>query len=356
MKKILLSIGAFVILVAAGAYIDHRMKMDNSLDILKNPDTPEASLAVSATPQPGKPAATPEPVTLTAIGKAPEFAGISTWLNSDPLTIASLKGKVVLIDFWTYSCINCIRTLPYVTKWYDTYKGQGFVVIGVHTPEFDFEKDTGNVQDAIKRFNIHYPVAQDNSYGTWNAYSNQYWPAEYLIDKNGDVVYTHFGEGEYDHTENAIREALGMTASVMPDNGTDLSGIQSPEMYFGTSRLQYLVSSQSPSDDKVYTAPSTIPLNTFAMSGEWKFTPEVAQLVGGSGTITLKFHSSKVHMVASSPIAAKLTITVDGKVQPSITVKNSELYTLFNGAAAADHIIEIKVDQPGFQAFTFTFS
>ncbi|HYV33706.1 MAG TPA: cytochrome c biogenesis protein DipZ, partial [Candidatus Limnocylindria bacterium] len=135
-------------------------------------------------------------VQLENFGKAPEFAGISHWLNlpagKQVLTLADLKGKVVLVDFWTYSCINCIRTLPYVTKWYDTYKDQGFVVIGVHTPEFAFEKDTGNVQTAIERFGIHYPVAQDNNYVTWNAFSNQFWPAEYLINKDGEIVHEHF--------------------------------------------------------------------------------------------------------------------------------------------------------------------
>ena len=140
---------------------------------------------------------------------APEFVGIVKWLNSEkPLTLSSLRGKVVLVDFWTYTCINCIRTLPYVTKWYDTYKDQGFVVIGVHTPEFEYEKDTNNVLKAIKQYNIHYPVPQDNDYVTWKAYDNQYWPAEYLIDKKGVIRRTHFGEGEYSETEQAIQALL----------------------------------------------------------------------------------------------------------------------------------------------------
>ncbi len=344
MKKIILVVSGVLVFVAGGLYIDHRMSMDSSLDVLKQSSTPQESS------QPvGK-------VALSDIGKAPEFAGISAWLNSAPLTMASLKGKVVLVDFWTYSCINCIRTLPYVTKWYDTYKNQGLVVVGVHTPEFDFEKDTGNVQDAIKRFGIHYPVAQDNSYGTWNAYGNQYWPAEYLIDQNGNIVYTHFGEGEYDHTENAIRELLGMSANVAPNNGVDLSGIESPEMYFGTNRLQYLAPQQSASAQTSYTFPANLNLNNFALQGDWKFSPQNIQLSDGSGSIELKFHASKVHIVASSSIPAQLTITVDGKEQPSVTVQGSQLYTLFNSNSPADHVIEIKVNQSGFEAFTFTFS
>jgi thiol-disulfide isomerase/thioredoxin len=139
---------------------------------------------------------------------APEFTGISTWLNSDPLTIQKLRGKVVLVDFWTYTCINCINTLPYVKSWNQKYKDQGLVVVGVHTPEYPFERDTDNVKTAIKRFGITYPVAQDNQYATWTAYDNQYWPAFYLIDKKGQVVYTHFGEGDYAQTEAAIQTLL----------------------------------------------------------------------------------------------------------------------------------------------------
>ena len=161
-----------------------------------------AALALSAAASAGELAA---PVKL---GPAPEFQGISTWLNSAPLTIAGLKGKVVLVDFWTYTCINCIRTLPYVTKWYDTYKDKGLVVVGVHTPEYAFERKTSNVKDAIGRFKINYPVAQDNRYATWSAYNNMYWPAVYLVDKKGRIVYTHFGEGAYAETEGQIRRLL----------------------------------------------------------------------------------------------------------------------------------------------------
>ncbi len=139
---------------------------------------------------------------------APAFTGLDTWLNSAPLTIEQLRGKVVLVDFWTYTCINCIHTLPYVKAWYDKYKDQGLVVVGVHTPEYPFERSTANVKDALKRFEIRYPVAQDNRYATWEAYNNQFWPAFYLIDKGGRIVYTHFGEGKYDETEATIRRLL----------------------------------------------------------------------------------------------------------------------------------------------------
>ncbi len=141
-------------------------------------------------------------------GVAPEFVGINNWLNSAPLSMQDLRGKVVLVDFWTYACGNCVNTLPYVKQWYDKYKDQGLVVVGVHTPEFPFEKSTANVQAALKRFDIRYPVAQDNAYGTWSAYRNQYWPALYLIDANGRIVYQHYGEGRYAETEAAIRKLL----------------------------------------------------------------------------------------------------------------------------------------------------
>ena len=141
-------------------------------------------------------------------GQAPEFTGIEKWLNSEPLTVQKLRGKVVLVDFWTYTCINCIRTLPHVKSWYDKYKDQGLVVVGVHTPEYPLERSTENVMAAMKRLDIRYPVAQDNRYATWTAYNNQYWPAFYLVNKKGQIVYKHFGEGKYQETEEAIRTLL----------------------------------------------------------------------------------------------------------------------------------------------------
>lgn len=158
------------------------------------------SLAASVMPGVAQAATPPAP--------APEFTGIENWLNSPPLTLASQRGKVVLVDFWTYTCINCIRTLPYVTSWHQKYQDQGLVVVGVHTPEFPFERSTANVQKALERFKITYPVAQDNRYATWEAYRNQYWPAVYLIDKQGRIAYRHFGEGNYAETEAEIQRLL----------------------------------------------------------------------------------------------------------------------------------------------------
>src|SRR3989338_5772498 len=161
--------------------------------------------------------------TLKNYGPAPEFAGISKWLNPEtPLTMQDLRGKVVLVDIWTYTCINCIRTLPHVTRWYDTYRDKGFVVVGVHTPEFEFEKKTENVLAAIKQYNIHYPVAQDNDFATWNAYNNHYWPAKYLIDSKGDIRYFHFGEGKYEETEKAIQQFLAEAGQEIETSSTHM--------------------------------------------------------------------------------------------------------------------------------------
>jgi len=294
---------------------------------------------------------------LKNLGPAPEFKNISHWINSEPLTMKSLEGKVVLVDFWTYSCINCIRTLPYVTQWYEKYKDQGLVIVGVHTPEFPFEKVTANVEKAVKDFKINYPVAQDNDFGTWNNYNNQYWPAEYLIDQQGNIVYTHFGEGNYDLTENTIRQLLGLDADTSAQAGGPSNKINSPEMYFGTNRLEYLSASQQSSVyPKVYTMPENLRINTFALEGSWSFDGDKTVLAGLSGKIKLHFSSGKVFMVADSPLkTAVLKITVDGKLQPDVMVSGSQLYTLFDSVQYKEHTLEIEVSGEGFEAFTFTF-
>jgi cytochrome c biogenesis protein CcdA/thiol-disulfide isomerase/thioredoxin len=294
-------------------------------------------------------------------GPAPQFSGIEHWLNlsgqEQTLNLSSLKGKVVLVDFWTYTCINCIRTLPYVTKWYDTYKDKGFVVIGVHTPEFAFEKSTGNVQTAINHFGINYPVAQDNNYSTWAAYNNQYWPAEYLIDQKGNIVYEHFGEGNYDLTETAILQLLGLNESAGAKNPAQ-NNVQSPEMYFGTDRLKYLSSQQTPSPTPAnyyFGDPDLLALNTFALEGAWQFSGDSAKLVKPNGKIRLHFSSGKIFMVASSEKPVTLHITVDGKTQADVVVQASQLYTLFDSSDYSEHTIEIEIPDSGFSAFTFTF-
>lgn len=301
------------------------------------------------------------PLTLQNYGKAPEFTGIYTWLNlpddKDSLSLNDLKGKVVLIDFWTYSCINCIRTLPYVTKWYDTYKDKGFVVVGVHTPEFAFEKDTNNVATALKQHGINYPVAQDNDYGTWQAYNNQYWPAHYLIDKQGNIVYEHFGEGEYDTTERVIQQLLAVK---MPDVSTTIPeethSPLSPEMYFGNSRRVNLTKAQTAnSTDTVYKLPNNVNFNNFAVSGTWKFDDDKAVCTKAPCTIRLHYAAKDVHMVAHSAQEANLLIIIDGNKKPAVPVLDYNLYNLFSGQKTEEHTIDIQIPTDNFEVFTFTF-
>lgn len=321
----------------------------------------------------GKPFDMPTNNKLPVLGKAPEFIGISNWLNSEPLTMSELKGKVVLIDFWTYTCINCIRTLPHVTSWYNKYKDQGFVVVGVHTPEFEFEKDTGNVQNAIKQYKIFYPVAQDNDYATWNAYSNQYWPAKYLIDKNGVVRYVHFGEGKYEETERAIQALLkeaGQKVSgpleKMPDQTPTMR--LSPETYLGSARMQYYYPSGSLSNGKSnFTLVDNPALNSFSFGGEWEISDEYSESSNNS-TLTYKFYADKVFLVLKpGQENSKARIYLDGKlVDPAnsgadikngmLTIDTDKLYNLIDlQDGPKEHVLKIEFLTPGIKAFAFTF-
>lgn len=289
-------------------------------------------------------------------GPAPEFAGINKWLNTEALKMADLRGKVVLIDFWTYSCINCVRTLPYVTKWYETYKDQDFVVIGVHTPEFAFEKVTANVENSIKSHGITYPVAQDNDYKTWTAYKNQFWPAHYLIDKEGNIVYTHFGEGAYDKTEKAIRTLLGLEGEYASPAPQEANQAVTPEIYFGLARLKNFGNTeQATSTEQIYILPKKLDANKFALEGSWQFTQEAAIHTKGFGRIKLNFDAAKVFMVAQSNEPTTIRVYVDGTLIKGVVVSNSDLYELYDSISGGPHTMEIEVPDAGFQAFTFTF-
>ncbi len=289
---------------------------------------------------------------------APDFTSVATWLNTEqPLTISGLKGKVVLVDFWTYSCINCVRTLPYITRWHDAYKDAGLVVIGVHTPEFAFEKDVDNVRRALKQHGITYPVALDNSYGTWTAYQNHYWPAKYLIDQNGNIVYTHFGEGAYTETENKIRDLLGMTKTsgmAAPENN---SQPRTPEIYFGADRLEYFAYATKPgTNPSEYVIPNRLDVDRFALAGTWQFSPEKATLTQPGGTIKLHFRGKAVYMVAASPAHTQsITVRSDDGQSRTIQVSGSELYPLYTNEAGGQHVLELSIPEAGFEAYTFTF-
>ncbi len=230
------------------------------------------------------------------------------------------------------------------------------MVVGVHTPEFGFERVTANVQRATGRFGIRYPVAQDNAMATWRAYSNQYWPAEYLVDRNGHVVLKHFGEGRYDETENAIRSLLAAGAPVPRDDGVDRSKIGTPEMYFGVARVEMLASPERPREgEATYSSPSPLPADHFALVGTWKLAAENAMLARDGGAVNLAFQSGKVFMVASSERPVTVGIVVDGQPQPPVTVQESRLYTLFDSGDYGRHVMTLSILKAGFEAFTFTF-
>jgi thiol-disulfide isomerase/thioredoxin len=306
---------------------------------------------------------------------APDFVGINKWLNTNkPVTITSLKGKVVLVDFWTYTCINCIRTLPHVTTWYDKYRQDGFVVIGVHTPEFQFEQDTGNVRSAIQTDNIHYPVAQDNQYATWNNYNNQYWPAEYLIDQNGNIRRTDFGEGNYDQMELAIQTLLKENGKKVTDKLSNLTNNTSNtdislETYLGSNRMQYYFPNGSlSSGTQTFSLSNNISQNTFSYGGVWTINSDYA-VSGENGAINYNFIAGKVYIILR-PSRAKINtvkVYLDGQViDPSVAgtdvnsgivnVDSDRLYNLVNlHGRTENHILKLEFQTPGIQVYTFTF-
>ncbi len=316
---------------------------------------------------------------LPVLGKMPEFAKIASWIQSPPLSPESLRGKVVLVDFWTYSCINCIRTLPFVTSWYDKYRNDGFVVVGVHTPEFAFEKNEENVKKAIERYGIRYPVALDNFYGTWKAYDNHYWPAHYLFDAQGRLREVHFGEGEYEETERAIQsllmEAKRLHAPVGLDrraSSVDFSRIDSPETYVGYARAQNFASPQKPSGDRAenYTAPASLGLNDWALRGTWKITGESAELEAPGGGVRFHFKAPKLNLVMSgNGVEVEATVLLDGKpvstdargadtgADGRLLVGAPRLYNLVTlpSQDRGDHVFEIDFEKPGVELFAFTF-
>ncbi len=300
---------------------------------------------------------------------APEFAGIEAWLNSQPLTMASLKGKAVLIDFWTYSCINCVRTLPYITKWDKQYRDQGLVIIGVHAPEFEFEKNKANVEAAIARHGIKYPVALDNKLDTWTNFKNRYWPAHYLIDKEGRVVYTHFGEGNYAETENNIRHLLGLSTQASQQPETPVFSInQTPETYLGYGRAQHYHSEPVTRDKTaVYHFPKFLPTDGWALNGNWNVQAEKIVAEKSGASLQLNFTARKVFLVLGSasgqPIQAELTLNGEplknaaGKdvANGLLTVSQHTLYELIDQKEAKNGLLDIKTELPGLEAYAFTF-
>jgi cytochrome c biogenesis protein CcdA/thiol-disulfide isomerase/thioredoxin len=301
----------------------------------------------------GKQVAASPPGVLEDYGRAPGFHPDGDWFNSPPLSVAGLHGKVVLVDFWTYSCINCLRTLPHLKAWYAAYHRDGFQIVGVHTPEFAFEHVASNVRAAIKRLGIEYPVFQDNKYLTWSAYGNQYWPAEYLIDRSGDVRHIQFGEGDYAQTEGAIRTLLGITKGgetrVADTTPRDLT---TPESYLGYRRLERYAGSPIVRDRAAaYRLPKALPQNELAYGGTWNVGAE--RIVAGPGaTLRLHFHAVKIYLVLGG--RGRVHVAIGGKPQRPVDVDSYRLYTLRDSDALADSLLTLRFT-PGVRAYAFTF-
>ena len=309
--------------------------------------------------------------------KAPELAGISGYINApDNFTIASLKGKVVLVDFWTYSCINCIRTLPYLEAWDQKYRSMGLVIIGVQTPEFEFEKDYSNVLNAVNKFGIKYPIVLDNNHETWDAYQNLYWPHDYLIDSNGFIRYDHIGEGDYDTTEGEIQGLLkerNQSISVGPavasniSTNYDLSEVGTQEIYLGYDfARQSIGNPEGFQPDAVvnYSIPSSLQPNVVYFSGSWLNNPDNMELSSDTGKIVLRYNAKNVNIVAggngtlqlilddASPSQSQLGLD---SVNGTAIVNQERLYSLIDDTGYNQRTIEIDVKGKGFRMYTFTF-
>jgi cytochrome c biogenesis protein CcdA/thiol-disulfide isomerase/thioredoxin len=323
-------------------------------------------------------------VQLSNEGAFPGFDGAVKWLNSPPLTRAQLKGKVIVVDFWTYSCINCLRSIPYVEAWSEKYKNDGLVVVGVHTPEFAFEKDPANIAKAVTDLKITYPVAIDSDYAIWKAFNNQYWPAHYFIDAKGEIRYHHFGEGKYDESEEVIQQLLKEKNSSLNATGfvqvnssgseaaPDFGNVASPETYVGYDRAQNYASPQTIRQDKpqAYTAPARLTVNQWGLVGSWNVSGEHAQLAAAPGKVIFRFHARDLHFVLGpgkngQPIRFRIRIdgTPPGEDHGGDTdangdgvVKEYRLYQLVRQKGKIeDRTFEIEFLDPGVQAFAFTF-
>ncbi len=289
-------------------------------------------------------------------GLAPEFTGATSWLNGEPQTLIALRGQVTLVHFWAYSSISSIRNLSHVNSWLKKYEDRGFKVVGIHTPQFNFEKVPTNIESAIKRYAIPYPIALDNNYKTWNAYHNQFWPAIYLIDKDGNIVYTQYGEGNYDRTEKAIRTLVGIEGSFNIPTAPQASFSQTPDINFGLVKLNNFGGAEKPIPfPQIYVFPSKLAKNKFALEGNWVFNQESALHTKGYARIKLNFTASKVFIVGQSVNPVTLKVYVDGRLEKGVVIKDSDLYQLYDSDAEANHTMEIEIQQDGFEAFAFTF-
>jgi thiol-disulfide isomerase/thioredoxin len=303
-----------------------------------------------------------KPVLAESRVETPEFVGLDGWLNTDaPMSIAGLQGKVVLVDFWTYSCINCRRTIPYLNRWQSEYGSRGLQIVGIHTPEFGFEHMRPNVAADVQALGIRYPVAQDNAFRTWKAWHNQAWPAFYLLDQHGRVVLLREGEGHAREMESAIRGLLGLTGGTVtehPEDDADLSRIGSPEIYFGALHPTPQERAQSPRQGEAeysFTQAPNPALNLYSLDGTWWREVEPLVLRSAHGGLRLHFSASKVHLVASAPSAISLKVTTDELTSRLIEISRPTLYTLFDSDTYGEHRLSIESNAAGLSLFSATF-
>jgi len=353
--------------------VEERLAKVRGESKFKAPTTPAPPPDIAASSDAALPGVqTPE---LLVLGRAPEFTDTQRWFNSSPLTMKRLRGRVVLIDFWTYTCINCLRTLPYVKSWDARYRAAGLTIVGVHTPEFDFEKQASNVQRSIEDEGVRYPVVQDNDFGTWNAFTNQGWPAKYLIDARGRVRYAHLGEGEYKETEAAIRTLLAeagqrrLGAAAKPRGKIVTTGAQAtPETYLGSKRAEGFspVAPRNGTRDYRPAFAADLPQSAFSLGGRWRVDGESARAVRGA-SVTARVVGKAVYLVLSSEGGRPRDVRVllDGRPIPSasagadvrggvVRVRRQRLYSLVKLPSTQEHVLTLRPDR-GVSAFAFTF-
>ena len=363
-KKIL---GILLILVGLSVITGYEKKIEAAIldagfgvteletRLLEDMDMPKESASSEKTDNSGTPE---DGSSLPYLFEAPEFTGLENWINSDPIeSIEDLRGKVVLVDFWTYSCINCIRTLPYIEAWHEKYADDGLVIIGIHAPEFQFEQKPENVRKAVEEFGLTYPVVQDNDFKTWRAYNNHYWPAKYLIDQNGVVRYTHFGEGKYEETEKYITELLNadMVISEVEAQTVDFRQIGTPETYIGLARR----------DGFVQNSDAELNNSEWTLKGDWEANLERAITTRPGASIRMKFTASKANLVMGSSGTAM--VKIDGELANGsnagvdapdgiLTLDGERLYELANfGDEYGTHEIEIIFNEADVELFAWTF-
>jgi len=327
------------------AGLERSKAVESSLDALRPPSRFES--AARAAPM----------SSLHDYGPAPDFTGTQRWFNTNPLSLSDLHGRVVLVDFWTYTCINCLRTLPYLEAWDKRYRNAGLTIVGVHSPEFPFEKEAGNVAAAIKREGIRYPVVQDNDLATWRAWGNEYWPSEYLIDQRGHVRAASFGEGDYDKTEQAIRSLLGAHgAMAQPKDVVHPVGQATPETYVGTLRAQGYPRRGAPRNGtRVYpAAPRHLATNAFWLSGKW--SSRAGGRVGGRrrGHRRRGGRAARVLVASSLGRGRTIRVTLDGRPQRAVRVVGQRLYEVADPPDLRPHHLALRLD-PGLSAYSFTF-